>query len=221
MSLMHLGADAETPAPRPVTGLPNAAGCVAMARDIHSGNILAGWWKQEEREGSGGPQFPSKLVTLPRNIGELLALVHSEISEADEGWAGQFRDDKLPHRQMAEVELADTAIRVFDILGFYEVNNNAFTCDGGMPLPLPTPRDPFGDWVRLMHRYTTRALEGFRKGNADAGVTELAGLLGVLHFAAMAFEFDLMGAIEEKRAFNAVREDHKREVRAAEGGKQF
>ena len=52
-----------------------------------------------------------------RNIGELLCLVHSEISEAMEGARKGLMDDKLPHRPMLEVELADAVIRCFDMAG--------------------------------------------------------------------------------------------------------
>ncbi|MFN3888113.1 MAG: hypothetical protein ACK4MG_14255 [Aquabacterium sp.] len=52
-----------------------------------------------------------------RNIGELLALVHSEVSEAMEGARKGLNDDKLPHRPMLEVELADAVIRIFDMAG--------------------------------------------------------------------------------------------------------
>lgn len=53
-------------------------------------------------------------VKLQRNKGELLCLIHSEISEAMEGERKNLMDDKLPHRRMAEVELADALIRIFD-----------------------------------------------------------------------------------------------------------
>lgn len=54
---------------------------------------------------------------IKRNVGELLCLVHSEISEAMEGHRKNLMDDKLPHRPMFEVELADALIRIFDIAG--------------------------------------------------------------------------------------------------------
>ena len=43
--------------------------------------------------------------------------MHSELSEAMEGERKGLMDDKLPHRRMAEVELADTLIRIFDYAG--------------------------------------------------------------------------------------------------------
>jgi NTP pyrophosphatase (non-canonical NTP hydrolase) len=54
---------------------------------------------------------------IQRNKGELLALIHSEISEALEGERKNLMDDKLPHRRMAEVELVDALIRIFDYAG--------------------------------------------------------------------------------------------------------
>ena len=88
-----------------------------------------------------------------RNMGELLCLVHSEISEAMEGHRKNLQDDKLPHRKMIEVELADAIIRIFDIAGAYNM--------------------------------------------------------------------DLEGAFNEKRAYNASRADHKKEARMSENGKKY
>lgn len=88
-----------------------------------------------------------------RNVGELLCLIHSEISEAMEGHRKGLMDDKLPHRPMIEVELADALIRILD---------------------------------------------------AGAGL-----------------KLDLPGAFVEKMAYNATREDHKREARLAAGGKKY
>ncbi len=44
-----------------------------------------------------------------------IALCHSELSEALEGHRKTLMDDKLPHRKMPEVELADALIREFDL----------------------------------------------------------------------------------------------------------
>lgn len=54
---------------------------------------------------------------LDRNKGEMLCLVHSEISEAMEGERKNLMDDHLPKRSMAEVELADAVIRIMDYAG--------------------------------------------------------------------------------------------------------
>ena len=59
---------------------------------------------------------------IGRNFGELIALVHSELSEALEGHRKNLMDDKLPHRKMVEVEFADALIRLFDIAGAYDMD---------------------------------------------------------------------------------------------------
>jgi NTP pyrophosphatase (non-canonical NTP hydrolase) len=56
---------------------------------------------------------------LDRNKGEMIALMHSELSEALEGVRKDKMDDHLPHRKSEEVELADVLIRLFDYAGAY------------------------------------------------------------------------------------------------------
>lgn len=62
------------------------------------------------------------LEPVNRNVGELLMLTVSEISEAMEGHRKNLQDDKLPNRKMIEVELADAMIRIFDIAGGLELD---------------------------------------------------------------------------------------------------
>lgn len=68
----------------------------------------AGWWTDlktgEDQRGAN-------------NIPEKLMLTVSELGEAMEGHRKNLMDDKLPHRPMIEVELADTLIRIFDLAG--------------------------------------------------------------------------------------------------------
>ena len=56
-------------------------------------------------------------VTIERNIGELLMLCVSELAEALEGNRKGLIDDKLPKRDMFDVEIVDCIIRLLDIAG--------------------------------------------------------------------------------------------------------
>lgn len=77
-----------------------------LAADCHEANQH--WW-----------HHPATGERLDRNKGELLMLIVSEVAEAMEGERKNLMDDHLPHRKMAEVELADVLIRLFDYAGAY------------------------------------------------------------------------------------------------------
>ena len=79
----------------------------------HQAAVDAGWWTD---------LFTGADMHGCRNVGELLCLVHSEISEAMEGARKGLMDDKLPHRSMFEVELADAVIRICDIAGGFNLD---------------------------------------------------------------------------------------------------
>lgn len=110
-----------------------------LSSEIHQSNVTAGWWtdlKYDDKlkaltdTGMCSTQAQSVLSTLgiersmlkTRNVGELLCLVHSEVSEAMEGHRKNLMDDKLPHRKMFEVELTDVLIRIFDIAGAHKLD---------------------------------------------------------------------------------------------------
>lgn len=79
------------------------------SRECHEDNTK--WW-----------QDPTTGVSIDRNFGELIALAHSELSEALEGHRRNLMDDKLLHRKMVEVELVDCLIRIFDLAGAYSMD---------------------------------------------------------------------------------------------------
>lgn len=73
---------------------------------VHGANLK--WWKDLDTGRH-----------LDRNKGEMLALIHSEISECLEGIRKNLMDDKLPHRKMA---LADAMIRILDYAGGFKLD---------------------------------------------------------------------------------------------------
>jgi NTP pyrophosphatase (non-canonical NTP hydrolase) len=77
-----------------------------LQKYIHQTNVDTGWWSDLE---TGQPKKRNKL--------ELLMLIVTEIAESAEGIRKDLMDDKLPHRKMEEVELADAIIRILDYAG--------------------------------------------------------------------------------------------------------
>jgi NTP pyrophosphatase (non-canonical NTP hydrolase) len=120
----------------------------SLSRICHKASRDAGWWDNPIGEPYIDEAGWRDMVTPTK-----LALIHSEVSEAMEGFRKDLQDDHLPARKMAEVELADALIRIFDLAG--------------------------------------------------------------------AHGFDLGNALMEKFNYNQQRADHKRENRAATGGKKF
>jgi NTP pyrophosphatase (non-canonical NTP hydrolase) len=75
----------------------------------HDLAAVAGWWPKEALENTYC--FSNKLM-----------LIVSEVAEAMEGDRKNLKDDKLPHRDMREVELADAVIRIFDLCGAFNMD---------------------------------------------------------------------------------------------------
>lgn len=69
----------------------------------HATATDAGWYRDPK---TGAP--------IQRNVGEVIALMHSELSEALEAYRKDLMDNKLPHRRGIEVEFADCIIRILD-----------------------------------------------------------------------------------------------------------
>ena len=80
---------------------------VLLLQDYCHGQArAAGWWTDLETG-----------LDKPRNIGEALMLVTTELAEALEGHRKSLHDPHLPKRDNYTVEVADALIRLFDLAG--------------------------------------------------------------------------------------------------------
>jgi len=184
-----------------------------LAQQIHADNIRAGWWTN---------LATGESIVHTRNRPEMLMLIVSELSEAAEGWLGGLLDDKLPQYRMFDVELADAAIRIYDLLGCeaggIDFNEAVVAADRAFPV---LTRGGLYDLMLLVNMVSA-AMEGYRKGKRDVFLDSLFQCLGSL-YAMSAFygAHSMIEVIEAKREKNRTREDHKPENRMKVGGKQF
>lgn len=110
-----------------------------LAATVHEAN--AKWW----HDINTGER-------LVRNKGEMLCLIHSEISECMEGVRKGLQDDHLPHRSMEEVELADALIRILDYAA-----GHGLDLDGAFNDKMRYNR------VRADHQHENRVKDGGKK----------------------------------------------------------
>lgn len=78
----------------------------ALVKDSHGAAVRAGWYNDRNTG-----------EAIERNFGEMIALAHSEYSEALEADRKDLMDDKLPQYHGTYVELIDGIIRTLDTLG--------------------------------------------------------------------------------------------------------
>lgn len=175
-----------------------------MAVQVHHAN--AKWWKDLE---TGAP--------LNRNVGELLMLTVSELAEAMEGHRKNLADDKLPHRSMIEVELADAVIRLLDICGGLhlpvedlEIRPEALSANVAENLLAIT--------CVLTHAYQTYL---FEPNNRIGFTYYIEEAIQTIEMLAEHLQLDVWAAYEEKMAYNSVRFDHSVEGRKLAEGKKY
>lgn len=171
-----------------------------LAARIHVQNHK--WWHDEHGN------------SLQRNAGELLMLVITELAEAVEGIRKDLMDDKLPHRKMEEVEMADAKIRLLDFAnGFNQTLEE-------LPAVVPTRSGNKAEQILWICGCVVDVYHALTFNGGEVGLKLSFALRGIESYCAH-HNLDLDGATEEKLEYNKTREDHTHEARKLANGKKF
>ena len=181
----------------------------SLIQRCHKASRDGGWYTDLE---TGLP--------LDRNVGEMMVLIHSEVSEAYDAWRSDSMDDKLPHRLGVEVELADTLIRIFDLAGYLKLQITQSGSNIVKESITSLPKAFINEIFNNIHYFISEAYEGYRKLNLDKLSENLSAVTGLINLLGIFLKIDISGAIEEKLEYNANRADHKIENRKKPGGKR-
>jgi len=187
-----------------------------IALSIFQANQKAGWWDD-----------------MNRSPFDTLQLVSTEVAEATEGERKNLMDDKLPHRPMGEVEIADVFIRAADIAGRYGIQyrrTDVIWCYGtdsfaAMHLAINQKVIQFAnisvDGVGRIGQTPIEQAHHWLNNHPECFNHVYSSIIDMCYEFCELKGYDLEGAITEKLAFNAVRLDHTREHRATENGKKI
>lgn len=190
----------------------NAKQINELATTIHNNNKIRGWWDDPDR-----------------CLFAVIQLITSEVSEATEGARKGIMDDHLKHREMTEVELADSMVRTLDLGFFLGLSYEPYSANytdkiDHMMNKIDSEVGRHGVITYAVSMLFTAYFNyKFDNKSSSRNTLEMGynTLITTIINEAEYQGYDLWAALFEKVEYNTKRADHSRENRAKAGGKKI
>lgn len=165
-----------------------------LAARVNGDNVAKGFWPPEGR-----------------NVGEMLALCHSEISEAADGWDsgtdGLLPDEKVPQFANVWIEIADCMIRLLDLFHVYGCDVDSLNVEDyrGRDEFNVSDLHPFDTNLMRVNKKLSAALEANRKNDKENFNGNLEDAFMFCWAILEEFEEPALEIIEAKLSYNRSR----------------
>lgn len=123
-----------------------------LSDQVYHANVKAGWYRD-----------PKTGRKIDRNVMEMLMLITTEVAEGAEGWRKNLDDNHLFNHKMLVVEMADTLVRIFDLMGYIRNNPEKFPEYQGLDLGLAFMQKVLYNGHRADHKREARSAPDGKK----------------------------------------------------------